>query len=377
MTAQRHVSRADALASSLTRQCAVDQLAGGYQTLQTGYRNHSGLDANIPNSPNALKVWNISIANLNVLTLTTAGYKWSAFYEQTEDCKGGIRYNFHCSYPQEWRNSSNDARWNVVSASCSLYPCIKEMRARVRNGQFDEVVVDQTPIYSFEWHLRTGQIGMIKSPCFIDGIRYDKHNMSLAPPSVARLKPHQKRDRVLEKCYYSVPSVIPRTIADTDQSWFNNLIYGNCSMATNQEGNPYSRSIAFCDDGYTDKWWLTGLYNRGNATFDTITATMDNVATSLTDSLRLSSIAEYGLNVTNTVNGTVWELAVCTDFNWHWLIFPVGLIALTILSLVLMIAFTAFSQDQVPFWKSSILPFFHLEYTAVNNLLHTISLNDL
>ncbi|OAL55034.1 hypothetical protein IQ07DRAFT_284360 [Pyrenochaeta sp. DS3sAY3a] len=348
-----------------------------YSTIQTGYGDRIWLQANIPNSPNALEIWNVSIANLNILTLTTAGCKWSAFDQQTKDYKGGIKYNFDCSYPKEWRNSSDYARWNVVSASCSLYPCIKEMKARVKNGKFDEFLVDQTPIYPFEWRIQTGQIGMVKSPCFIDGIRYDKHNMSLAPPSVARLKPLEQSDWVLEKCYYSVPTEIPRTIAGIGQGWFDDLIYGNCSMATNQGDNPDTRSFALCDDGNMDRWWLAGLYNRGNATFDTITTTMDNVATSLTDSLRLGSIAEYGLNVNNTVNGTVWQSAVCTDFNWRWLLFPVGLIVLTVLSLVLMITFTAFSKDKVPVWKSSILPFFYLERTPTKKAMHTMSLNDL
>lgn len=88
-------------------------------------------------------------------------------------------------------------------------------------------------------------------------------------------------------------------------------------MATSQGDNPDSRSFALCDNGYMDKWWLAGLYNRGNATFDTITATVDNVATSLTHSLRLGSIAQYGLKINNTINGTVWQSAVCTDFNWR------------------------------------------------------------
>jgi hypothetical protein len=108
-----------------------------------------------------------------------------------------------------------------------------------------------------------------------------------------------------------------------------------------------------------------------------VSTTMDNVATALTDSLRLGSISEYGLNVNNTVNGTVWQSAVCTEFNWYWLLFPAVLIALTIISLGLMVASTASGPDQTPVWKSSILPFFYLGNTSAQSELYTLSLKEM
>jgi hypothetical protein len=153
-------------------------------------------------------------------------------------------------------------------------------------------------------------IAMLKSPCFINGIRYDEHNMSLAPPEMFAINAS-----VPYQCVYSTPFEIFRSIASED--WYPTLVEGNCSMVTNQGDDQETRGWAMCRQfkSGVDAWWLSSLYNRGNATFETISTNMDNIATAITDSLRLNSIATNGLNANNTVNGTVWQLAVCTQFN--------------------------------------------------------------
>jgi hypothetical protein len=107
--------------------------------------------------PDYFEAWNASIAKLNILTITTAGCRWSDFDGkfrtkplQPKLEPPRILYNYDCSYPT-WNPTSRlgNVRWNVVSASCILYPCVKELMARVENGQFNEAVVKETPIYPY------------------------------------------------------------------------------------------------------------------------------------------------------------------------------------------------------------------------------------
>ena len=88
---------------------------------------------------------------------------------------------------------------------------------------------------------------------------------------------------------------------------------------------------------------------------------MNNVATAITDRYRVTSLTDYGMTTSNTVNGTVWETTICTQFIWPWLLFPAALVGLTILSCILIMVSTASSSDRPPVWKSSILPLLYLQ----------------
>jgi hypothetical protein len=205
---------------------------------------------------------------------------------------------------------------------------------------------------------------MINTPCFIDGIPYDNQNFSLVPNSGA----FNGSERVKRKCHYTVSYHISRSILQG--GWFKALAEGACtSISDGLEYETEARSFALCqgNDTSTEKWWLSGLYNDGNATFATISDIMRDVATALTDSMRLASIAD-GLNENNTINGTVWQASVCTKLDWRWLLFPIALIALTIVSLVLMILSTASSKGQIPVWKSSILPFLYMGKSEIRTM---------
>jgi hypothetical protein len=325
--------------------------------------NASWSDKNMYNHTELFEAWKVSVGKVDVIMTTTAGCKWSAFDGEADDyASGAVMYNYDCSYPSERDpfGGAKQFRWNVVSASCILYPCVKELRARVENGRFKEDVVKETPVYQFD---PTTQYitAMVKTPCFIDGIQYDRHNLSLVPALGGLIG----SERARRKCFYSIPYIVGRSVVEG--TWFKDLFSGNCTVSA------AGRSSTNCSSDPVDKWWLSSLYNKGNATFDTVAATMSDVATALTDSMRLASLANDGLNSDNTVNGTVWQVTVCTEFDWRWLMFPMALIALSIASLVLMIVSTAFANDYIPVWKSSILPFLYLG----NSKMQTMSLEEM
>jgi len=101
--------------------------------------------------------------------------------------------------------------WKIVASSCALYPCIKELRANVRNGRLNEVTVSEVPIYPHDD--RSSPIAMLKCLCFINDIRYDEHNMLPEPPetfATNALIPYQ--------CVSSIPFEIFRSIAK--EEWY-------------------------------------------------------------------------------------------------------------------------------------------------------------
>ena len=156
-------------------------------------------------------------------------------------------------------------------------------------------------------------------------------------------------------------TALVETINKTD--WFSGMLDGDCYLPMRKwvtHADRGSRRLSVCrvypGNGSVDAWWLGGLYNDGEATFDTIAARWDDVAVALTDSWRIATLNDYGLAVKITVNGTVWETTICTQFNWPWLSFPAALVVLSVISLVLTIIP---GTNQPPAWKSSILPFLH------------------
>lgn len=286
----------------------------------------------------------VSALTVHMLALTVA------------DCNGphgeGVMQRWNCSYPALGFNKTTinwATSWNAVSATCDFYPCIQDIKAEIGNGRLEETVVDEIVLSKFS--TTNNGDGMYRWPCYIDGVRYDEHNVTLAHwnndlDNTTEGLPDQCRYRAPFKMYLSLQS----------GGWLGPAFNGSCSMSDNSGYGQYARRWPICE-----KWWLTELYNRGNATFDTISNSMKDVATAITDSYRLASISTQGITNRNTVNGTVWETTICTQFNWPWLLFPASLLALTVLSLVLMIMSTASRADQPPVWKSSILPLVYLQ----------------
>ncbi|KAH7077370.1 hypothetical protein FB567DRAFT_535119 [Paraphoma chrysanthemicola] len=340
--------------------------------LQTGRGSSDWLKSELDSVPDYSKAFNSSAATVNILSLSTAGCQWSEIRDEWS-----VWHDYECPFPSERanRNKTKQERylsWNVAAASCALYPCIQDMKAEIKNGVLHETKVSEKIIYPVNVS-GEGHVGMFISPCFINGVRYDIPESSSTKPSSIGLS--EATSALPAQCYYSVPRWIFMTMAIQD--WFDDLLVGNCSIATNQGDSARVRSWALCDGGLGARWWLSGFYNRGNATFDSISTIMDGVATAITDSLRLGSIAQYGLNVNNTVNGTVWRSDVCTEFNWRWLLFPASLIVLTLVSLVSIMAASAYDVHKTPVWKSSILPFLYLRRSEMFTDLPSDSLQEM
>lgn len=289
---------------------------------------------------------NATAFTLEILSSTTVGCEFS---NGRPGCTQQIRGN----------NGSRPIDWNVVGASCHFYPCVKEMWAESREAIFTEKIIRTTPmtrmynpaISGFPWpHM------LLDVPCTVDSVRYDIHNISLA--NVTDSEAAQDTDangyhseilvngQLLRVPYQCAFESLYRLARGLSQFW-NQIVTGICYGPINQSDMGSDvREFPLCDS-----WWHGGIYNKGNATFESISERMEAVAVAITNSMRL-----YPGNVDNIIYGTVWQSTVCTSFDWPWLLFPAILILLTAASLILMIWVTALDNEGAPVWKSSILP---------------------
>jgi hypothetical protein len=287
-------------------------------------------------------------AAINVASITRApcssGSKCSGLWTQTWDGKG----------------STNWSDFNVVSASCGLYPCARHMKAEASNGRFTETILREE-FYTMDTALfeRNQKLAPTKhsflSPCWENNTRFDKPPND--DPVLVDLDSHVMR---LPPCAYGVSSAFFYQV----QKFVSSFANGNCSAfldipldkVTCRSGSA-SLGDSFCHSNsenplcQIDLWWLQNLYNSGNATFETISAVMDNLALAITDSARAQPYP-----ILRYVPGTIWESTICTEFNWPTICFPAALIALTAIALTFIMSATTHSEDEPPIWKSSILP---------------------
>lgn len=335
------------------------------------FRNETNafLIPEIEENPQLSKIWNISAVTAHFLSLTTSDCEVSS--RVNPDTEEGIEYDFKCSYPKLAANKST-YQSNVVSASCAIYPCVKDFHAYMRDGRLVEEIVEQTPIYPYD---PCGTVySMAKTPCYLEGQRYDDHNISLVlpDPDLTNLSYYGVH---FPPCVYGVP--FPLWDAIARERWLPSLIGGHCWLDNWLARDSRTRVSTSCsnEQNVTDAWWLASLYNQGNATFESISKNMEDIATAITDSMRLSTIAEYGWNSNTTISGVVWQSELCMEFRWPWLIFPGALIVLSVVSLALILVARSSESVHPPVWKSSILPLLYLQDQKIVSGLKSYSMD--
>jgi hypothetical protein len=290
-------------------------------------------------------------AAVNVASLTKASCspdtQCSNVWNETKGTGGG-----------GWEN------YNVVSVSCGLYPCARHMFAEVENGEFRETVLREE-LYEVYGDDRIERFGgkyddddvtfrkpvAFHTPCWVNGTEYDK-----PPGNLTVTTDIHSMNVNISTCAFGVSTVFQRRV----QWLVNSITSGNCSVP-GISIDPICLAEEMLDDNicdnitdsicYAEKWWLQNLFNSGNASFESISTTMDNVAMAITDSARAQPFP--GISY---VPGTIWNTTICTEFNWPWLIFPAALILLAAASLASITFLNAWSLDGAPIWKSSILP---------------------
>ncbi|KAK3380998.1 hypothetical protein B0H63DRAFT_474725 [Podospora didyma] len=245
---------------------------------------------------------------------------------------------------------------DFVATTCTLYPCLKSYRAYVSGGHLHEEVVSTAPTTNNVSSLLGFNHTAVRSPCILDesGTWYTKANMSSAPRSASRTwsKPGDvagTNDSLPNACLYKLEAIYARAMSQFMRS---NLFEGTCSYDTRQGEN------LWCND----KWWLSPLYNKRNASFESLSAAVDDFATAVTNKLRTMGFGPDAERVGEDMRGTgfvakgiVNQTSICTYFEWRWLLLPCALVAASAVLLVAIFARNA-RDDYEPVWKSNILP---------------------
>lgn len=257
----------------------------------------------------------------------------------------------------------------ILAANCSLFPCLRNYEGSVVNGALDERVVSVVPtnISNLAGPYRSiaDDRPVIKSPCLVDGQPFDTTNFSSVPPAPGRnftwaFQNEQNITAPME-CAYTMPWALNFGIVD----FLSTSLNGTClyEWLSSSDLDP---SVVTCDiDG--GNWLLTDFYAGGNATLSTVSGILDNVATSITNRMRITGLGPDGKGP-GVVLGDALRTTVCMRVNWGWVALPTTLTGLVLLLLGTAVTQSWIDGDGRPVWKSSLLPLlFHgLGYVVPN-----------
>lgn len=103
--------------------------------------------------------------------------------------------------------------------------------------------------------------------------------------------------------------------------------------------------------------WMNTFFNNFNATFDSVNASVANLATAMTAQVRQNGDKYDFYNGSgSSARGSVIIEQTCISVQWAWFALPASLLALTILFLVAIIIQTSSGGRSGAPWKSSSLP---------------------
>ncbi|KAI1196960.1 hypothetical protein F5X97DRAFT_324884 [Nemania serpens] len=258
---------------------------------------------------------------------------------------------------------------NILAANCSLFPCLRNYEGSVVNGALNEHVVSvvSTNISNLAGPYRSiaDDRPVIKSPCLVDGQPFDATNFSSVPPAPGRnftwAIQNERNITAPMECAYTMPWALNFGIVD----FLSTSLNGTClyEWLSSSDLDP---SIINCDvEG--GNWLLSDFYAGGNATLGTVSGILDNVATSITNRMRLTGLGPDGKSP-GVILGDALRTSVCTRVNWGWVALPAALTGLVLLLLGTAITQSWRDSDGRPVWKSSLLPLlFHgLGYEVPN-----------
>ncbi|KAJ4011543.1 hypothetical protein NW752_008549 [Fusarium irregulare] len=298
-----------------------------------------------------------AIANLTVLTASQGA------------CKNITRSGAECPedkltahLPESYRN------YNLVAITCALYPCMKEYHAQVKEGRLIEKVVDETPLSALEYSyisnnptpsiLNKGGRHAIQSPCLVGDEEYtfDDFSQRNEPPTGwSTVELDKTNYTVPDTCLYQMGTQYSLALSKhMDDEIFNT----HCASAY------LADSHASCGS----KWWLGSLQN---ITYDALDTAFGDFTTAMTNNFRLEARSDE-----DKVTGVVNEMAICTVFDWRWVLLPAGLMAVT-LALLIYAVVHSYTHKDMPVWKTSILPLLFYGPNITNDMTRETDLDGL
>lgn len=237
---------------------------------------------------------------------------------------------------------------DYVATSCTLYPCLKNYQATVQQGVLNERVVSTVPALfkpGFAHHLDTApNITVLRDPCVISDVEYSAADLI----NVARTAGRTFTNVSVDGVNYTAPE---ECLYKLDWQYAECMLYFMDSTIFSGHCAAIDPAIEVSCEG----WWLSPLYNSLNATFETISDTMDQFAEVVTNKMRTSGSTNYDMFQKDEALGVVTRMTICTAFDWQWLLLPISLVAMAAVLLILTMLQNLREYRQ-PVWKSSVLP---------------------
>ncbi|KAI1081268.1 hypothetical protein F5B20DRAFT_537585 [Whalleya microplaca] len=262
--------------------------------------------------------------NSSILTFTRSSCTWQdytpEYHRRASSESKQTATGWDCKHKNE-ENLYLPNDIDILAANCTLYPCLRDYSAIVRNGILEEEVVSTTPAH------KSGEDFVVtRNPC------------NTASPQVA--------PRSDEGCQYGMNSSVFIGI----HFFLENTLKGTCKW--DQAIYTDDSMHAECD---MSAWWLDWLYQNGNTSLAGLEGSYDNLATAISNRMRTVGKAFNRVDP-GVVPGTAHYSTVCTRFDWYWLILPAALIIMSICLLTAMVMESCHDRVKNPVWKSSLLP---------------------
>jgi hypothetical protein len=213
-----------------------------------------------------------SIFNLTILQLTIN----DCTIRETKITESSETKPLIFSCPHQ--NLNLTATWqtyNIVAASCTMFPCVKNYHAQVQGGILEERVVNEVPALEDHWdyNYRYPDRVHFNEPCIIDRQHYTLNDISKVPARNSTVfnvtSSNGKNVTVPGECYFQFNSTFAWALLRSLTSTFNGICYipDHLQRASN---HARLRAEVQCNNSILysnidDYWWLQSLYDKGNA----------------------------------------------------------------------------------------------------------------
>ncbi|KAH9997171.1 hypothetical protein F4779DRAFT_606579 [Xylariaceae sp. FL0662B] len=262
--------------------------------------------------------------NSSILTFTRSSCSWqnstTARDEKTSSESKQTTSGWNCQH-KNVEDLYLSSAIDILAANCTLYPCLRDYNATVRNGILEEHLISTTPA-----HKLGADYVVTQNPC------------NIASPQLA---PQSEKG-----CQYGMNSSVFIGI----HGFLENTLKGSCKWDQSMYADDSMH--AECD---MSAWWLDWLYQNGNTSLAGLENSYGNLATAISNRMRTIGKAFNRVDQ-GVVSGTAHYSTVCTRFDWYWLILPATLIIMSICLLTAMVMESCHDREKSPVWKSSLLP---------------------
>ena len=242
-------------------------------------------------------------------------------------------------YANETKANAYDPINNYpIGVECGLYPCIQSYGAAVKNNLLIETLIHQQYLH---WpNIPFVDLAAAASPCVIDGKLIDTsaikmfYNITVdalgvetgSTPIITGVTDENS------KCLYHLGRSSISALMWFFVGTFNGDFYEN---------------VAYTVSG-TSPAWLSMISKMGAGNLAATNRTMLNMATSITNQMRLRA------SNSKPAEGQVWWSEICVEVQWRWLTLHAILVCFCFAFLILtMLSSSRYAKGKL--WKSSPL----------------------